>query len=44
MVTVQMGNEDMVDPPHFKPELSQLNLGAFATINEEKLFIEPDNL
>lgn len=41
---MKMRNEDMVDPSHFESEFSQLYLGAFPTIDQEKLFIKPYNL
>lgn len=44
MVAMQMGDKYMVDPPHFKSELPQLNLRTLAAIDQKKLFVEPHNL
>jgi len=39
MVTMEMADEDMVDPPKFELVAPQLQLGSFAAIDQKKPLI-----
>ena len=44
MVTMQMGNADVVDPHHADPLVPQRNLRPFTTVKQELLFMYVDDL
>jgi hypothetical protein len=44
MVTVEMGNKDVVETRKFEPRATHLQLGSFATINHVEFVAHVDHL